>query len=117
MCVREHVPMEVRARELHPSSSVESARPVAMAAAMKAVSMAKGGSWHPPATDLPPLPLSPVPPPLPLRLAPDPPVNLPGGRRSMAQSCRVTVRDYEGENEKERSYTTQMGRRDEKMKR
>lgn len=35
----------------------------------------------------------------------------------MAQSCRVTVRDDEGENEKERSYTIQMGRRDEKMKR
>lgn len=29
----------------------------------------------------------------------------------------MTVRDDEGENEKERSYTTQMGRRDEKMKR
>ena len=51
------------------------------------------------------------------RQAPDPLVNLPGGRRSMAQSCRVTVRDDEGENEKERSCATQMGRRDEKMKR
>lgn len=30
-------------------------RPVAMAAAVKAVSMAKGGSWHPPVTDVPPL--------------------------------------------------------------
>lgn len=118
MCVAEHVPMEVTERELLPSSSVELGRPVAMAAAaMKAVSMAKGGSWHPLVTDLPPLPLSPISPPLPPRLAPDPPVNLHGGRRSMAQSCRVTVRDEEGENEKERSCTTQMGREDEKMKR
>ncbi|CAB1427521.1 unnamed protein product [Pleuronectes platessa] len=63
----------------------------------------------------PPAPPSPLP--VSPRQAPDPLVNLPGGRRSMAQSCRVTVRDDEGEIEKERSYTTQMGRRDEKMKR
>lgn len=37
-------------------------RPVAMAAAAKAVSMAKGGSWHPPLTDLLPPPLSLSPP-------------------------------------------------------
>lgn len=41
--------------------------------------------------------------------APDPLVNLSRGRRSMAQSCRVTLRDDETENEKEKSYTTQMG--------
>lgn len=35
----------------------------------------------------------------------------------MAESCRETVRDDEGANENERSFTTQMGRRDEKTKR
>lgn len=63
VCVYMCVPVEVTARsqkrELHPSSSLCSllslpSRPVAMAAAVKAVSMAKGGSWHPPITDLPP---------------------------------------------------------------
>lgn len=116
-----HVQAEVRARSQKRERSIPAAlcsllsllsRPVAMAAAVKAVSIAKGGSWHPPVTDAPPSSLSVSP-----RQAPDPLVNLPRGRRSMAQSCRVTVRDDEGENEKERSYTTQMGRRDEKMKR
>lgn len=123
VCMHEHVrvPMEVTARsqkrELHPSSSPQSA--------LSAVSSSCYGSSsegcihgqrrklaspnNRPSTPSS-LPVSP-------RQAPDPLVNLPGGRRSMAQSCRVTVRDDEGENEKERSYTTQMGRRDEKMKR
>lgn len=111
-CVCEHVPMEVRARELHPSSGVGSS---------SCYGSSDEGCIHGPRRKLASSsnrpPPTPIPPPLLPRLAPDPPVNLPWGQRSMAQSCRVTVRDDEGENEKERSYTTQMGRRDEKMKR
>lgn len=118
--LREHVPVEVTARsqnrELHPSSSLQSAL---SAVSSSCYGSSSEGCIHgrrrklaspnnrPPT---PPLPVSP-------RQDSDPLVNLPGGQRSMAQSCRVTVRDDERENEKERSYTTQMGRRDEKMKR
>lgn len=121
VCEHEQVPMEVTARsqkrELHPSGSLQSAL---SAVSSRCYGSSSEGCIHgqrrklASPTNRPPAPSSlPVSP----RLAPDPLVNLPRGRRSMAQSCRVTVRDDEGENENERSYTTQMGMRDEKMKR
>lgn len=118
-CVCVRVPMEVTARsqkrELHPSSSPQSAL---SAVSSSCYGSSSEGCIHGHRRKLASPNNRPSTPRLPLlRQAPDPLVNLPGGRRSMAQSCRVTVRDDEGENEKERSYTTQMGRRDEKMKR
>lgn len=121
VCEHEQVPMEVTARsqkrELDPSGSLQSAL---SAVSSRCYGSSSEGCIHgqrrklASPTNRPPAPSSlPVSP----RLAPDPLVNLPRGRRSMAQSCRVTVRDDEGENENERSYTTQMGMRDEKMKR
>lgn len=63
-CEYLQVPVEVKAKSQ--KSSIPAAccsllsvlsSPVAMAAAVKAVSMAKRGSWHPPITDLPPPPI------------------------------------------------------------
>lgn len=58
---RERAPSQQLAHSLTAVCSLLS-RPVAMAAVVKAVSMAKGGSWHPSVTDLTPL-LSPCLPP------------------------------------------------------